>query len=163
MPRNFKPILSLAIALLLGSALVPIAAEAAPKKKSAAACQTTSLNGSVAAWSYSSKGDMHGFYLDSGVEVKFAPHEGASVDAILDVGSSASVSGCLTTSPSGNTHLKATTITNADTGASYSVGGTAPPPKGTGSPPPPSDGSPPPPPPSDGSPPPPPAKKPPRR
>lgn len=122
-----------------------------PEEKSAAACQTTSLNGSVASWSYNSKGGVHGFYLDSGVEVKFAPHEGASVDAILDVGSSTSVSGCLTTSPSGNTHLKATTITNTGSGASYTVGGTAPPPKGEGSPPP-SDGPPPPP-----------AKKPPRR
>jgi len=126
-------------------ALLPLAAEAAPGKSSGTSCQSTTVSGGVASWTYSRNGGANGFVLSTGIEVRFAPHDAGNVDAVVDVGSSVSVAGCLKTGPAGDTHLKASTITNTGTGASYTAGSAAP-----AQPAPPSDA--PPAPPSDGPP-----------
>lgn len=129
-PLTSTRILAFAMVLALAAALMPLAVDAKPKKSSS--CQTTSVSGTVTNWKVNNKGHIDGLYLNSGSEIRFAPHEATGVDAIVDIGSSVSVSGCLKTSPSGASHIKMQSITNLGTGATYTSGSTS------SSPPPPS-------------------------
>lgn len=65
-----------------------------------------------------------GFFLTTStgsLEVRYPPTFSSQVNAIVAVGSSVSVTGCLRTGPAGDTHLKAATITNTVTGQTLTI------------------------------------------
>lgn len=76
-------------------------------------CVETEVSGTASALHHNRGGDLDGFTVD-GTDVKFPPHEGDWVDAILDSGDAVTVTGCLHTGPAGDTHLRASTIGTSD-------------------------------------------------
>lgn len=79
------------------------------------------MSGTVNAWRFNRHGHLDGLYLSDGTEVRFPPHLGGSVDAILDLGSPVQVSGERHVKPDGRVHISARTLTNSATGQSVTV------------------------------------------
>lgn len=87
--------------------------------------EITIIEGTLTGFEYSpKKGHLNGFWLDTAsgmVEVRFPHHQADAVTAIVSVGASVRVSGEMHTGPKGDTHLKASTIENLDTGQSTTI------------------------------------------
>lgn len=119
--------LSMTVVGLAALVAIPGAAGAKPPKGHSkppppSACTVTAAEATIAAFETSPRGGLHGFTLDNGTNVKFPPHEASRVDAIVDPGSPVRVEGCAHTSPTGNSHHKASAITNTATGQSVIIG-----------------------------------------
>lgn len=135
------------VSFALIAALVPMSAFAKPGPKSSSPPPepvSSTVQGTVTAFEYSDKsGQLKGFYIDGATEVKFPPHEAGNVAAIVSEGSQVEVSGDLRTGKHGETHLKAWTITNLDSGQSVTMGSAGPAGPGSAGPPPAPSGTPP--------------------
>lgn len=86
-----------------------------------AQCMAATLEGQVTGFSYNSKGDLHGVWLDAEIHVRFPPHEGWRVSEVLSVGSYIEVTGCWRGGPEGDAHLKAETITVPEAGQTLTI------------------------------------------
>ena len=71
------------------------------------------VSGTMSGWSTNHAGDAHGLLLEDGTEVRFPPHRGPEVTAIVSEGSEVAVRGVRK-----KDHLHAHRITNTVTGAS---------------------------------------------
>jgi hypothetical protein len=89
------------------------------------ACAPLTVQGSVVAYRYAPKGEVDGLLLGE-LDVRFPPHEGYRVQALLPIGSPASVTGCTHTGPAGDSHLQAQSLTHSATGQSVQISGPAP-------------------------------------
>ncbi len=110
-----------AIVLLVMNVLIlgmPALSFAAPRPP---AGTPVTVSGKVSAFKTSPSGSVDGFVLSTGVEVRFPKHSSSQVTAIVSVGANVQVSGKQRTRPRGDTHIKAATITNLNTGASVNV------------------------------------------
>ncbi len=86
-----------------------------------AQCTAATIEGQVTGFSYNSKGDLHGVWLDAEVHVRFPPHEGWRVSEVLSVGSYLEATGCWRSGPKGDAHLKAETITVPEAGQTLMI------------------------------------------
>jgi hypothetical protein len=152
------------VALLVTALAVPVATAAKKKPKPPPrAPETRTISGTITGYHTAPRGEVDGFLLDNGVEVKFPPHEWTSVREVAQNGDRIEATGDYHVTRHGDAHLRATRIVNVETGASWTKPQpTPPPPPGGGPPPPPpphGDPPPPPPPPGGGPPPPPPPRR----
>jgi beta-lactamase regulating signal transducer with metallopeptidase domain len=104
--------------------------ENAPKKHPRGPSQLTqqdlsqerqTLQGTVQKFTTGPKGDVHGFVLNTGTEVRFPPHLEKRVTAVATKGDRVQVSGRLHTGPRGDTHFEADSITNLNNQASIKI------------------------------------------
>lgn len=92
-------------------------------------CQTATVDGTLGSFRTGTNGETNGFFLGTNpgsTEVGFPASVSSQVTAIVSVGSTVRVSGCLHTSPSGSTRLEAQTITNTQNGQTVTVGSSPP-------------------------------------
>lgn len=144
------------LVLLAASLAMPVAAGAKkkPPPPPPPAAETRTVTGTIVAYHTAPRGEVDGFVLDNGVEVKFPPHESDRVRSVAGTGDTIRATGDYKVTPRGDEHLQATQITNTASSASVTIerptppsGGPKPPKPGGGPPPPPPHGDPPPPPP----------------
>lgn len=75
------------------------------------------VTGTVVSFKYAPRGEIDGFYLDSGIEVRTPKHWGWELSQIITVGSPVQVDGRQRIGRRGEIHVKAQVITNLTTNA----------------------------------------------
>ena len=85
-------------------------------------CDAVTVSGTVTSFHYARRGELDGLVLSDGTAVRFPPHEGADVDAIVDVGSGITVTGCTHVGPRGDAHVRAQALTNEGSSETWSQG-----------------------------------------
>ena len=85
------------------------------------------IRGTVRSFTTAPKGETHGLILDNDTEVRFPPHLGDKVKAVVGKGDRVRVTGRAKTGPKGDTNFHATSITNLDTSKSFEILDDAPP------------------------------------
>lgn len=75
------------------------------------------VTGTVTALKYAPRGEIDGFYLDKGTEVRFPKHWGGAVTQAIAVGAPVRVEGRQRIGRRGDAHVKAQVITNLNTNA----------------------------------------------
>jgi hypothetical protein len=129
MQKTFQ-ILGVALCASLFTLALTAKATAAPPPS---CTMPTTLQGTLNSFTTGPGGQAEGFnlYTNPGiVQVKYPPHLGGQVAAIVGVGTTVSVTGCLTSGPRGKSHLHAQTITNTQSGQAVTINqpGAPPPP-----------------------------------
>lgn len=98
-------------------AISPRTAQAQPAPPPAFSDTPVTVTGSVTAFKYTRRGEVDGFYLDNGTEVRFPKHRAWEVTQVVAVGSSVQVDGIQHFGRRGDIHVKAQVITNLTTNA----------------------------------------------
>lgn len=96
-------------AVLIGIGLITSASEAA---------EPTTVRGEVKSFHESPKGDVDGVTLKDGAEIRFPPHVGKQVQAVVAIGDEVSAKVEKHVTPKGDEHLRAEQITNVKSGKS---------------------------------------------
>ncbi len=99
------------VAILSALMWSPSAARAQPVRVDT----PVTVTGTVTAWRYAPRGEVDGFYLDNGAEVRFPKHWGAIVMQSISVGTVVRVDGRQHTGRRSDVHIKAQVITNVNT------------------------------------------------
>jgi hypothetical protein len=76
-------------------------------------CDTVAVSGQLVAFKTAPKGEVDGFFLAGGTEVRFPPHEGRNM-LWLEIGDVVYVEGCNHVGPKGDAHVRATFISDDD-------------------------------------------------
>ncbi|WP_322488811.1 hypothetical protein [Chloroflexus sp.] len=98
-------------------AISPRAAHAQPAPPPAFSDTPVTVTGSVTAFKYTRRGEVDGFYLNDGTEVRFPKHRAWEVTQVVTIGSSMQVDGIQRFGRWGDIHVKAQVITNLTTNA----------------------------------------------
>ncbi|MBL9080810.1 MAG: hypothetical protein JNK76_03335 [Planctomycetales bacterium] len=84
--------------------------------------EPTTVRGEVKSFHESPKGDVDGVTLADGAEIRFPPHVGKQVQAVVAVGDEVSAKVEKHVTPNGDEHLRAERITNVKSGKSVDCG-----------------------------------------